>query len=127
MLSQIHQNQPKVLNFVCEEFLDITFHNWRTSRESEQPHQFFPRNGRDPFLPILIRLHQTFSSPYNDMEEDTDVPDITEVQFTEKDIVDAIIDELSNTDSNDKFNPNQHGFHILLLTTTESSAFLRKS
>lgn len=35
-------------------------------------------------------------SPYHDIEEDTDAPTITDIQFTEKDIVDAI-DELSNT------------------------------
>ena len=35
-------------------------------------------------------------SPYHDIEEDTDIPTITDIHFTEEDIVDAI-DELSNT------------------------------
>ena len=39
---------------------------------------------------------KTSPSPYHEMEEDTDIPMITDIHFTEEDIVDAI-DELSNT------------------------------
>ena len=39
---------------------------------------------------------QPSPSPYHDIEEKTDIPTITDISFTEKDITDAI-DELSNT------------------------------